>query len=595
MEKKSFIQKITDSIKPLTSPLKLSPHYIDLQPVKETIKIYCKNNRTYHEVPIGSDLSEIHRIISKKLKRRILCARVNNQVKGLTFRCWEPKDIEFLDYTDLSGSRTYLRTLCFILFKVVHDMFPDKQLNLEHPISKGYYCTFTDSTQLKKDVIEKIKNNMRYIIYKDIPFILKTLRTDDAVELFRERNMNDKALLLRTAGMSYASYYELDGYVDYFYGCLTPSAGYIRCFDLIPYASGMLLCVPQIENPNKLYPVVPQNKMFEAYKRYLELQKVIKINNVGDLNVEIQKGNAGKVVTVCEAMQEKHIAKIAEHIAERYNSCGTNIVLISGPSSSGKTTFCKRLQIQLITNLLTPVGISLDDYYLNRADTPLDENGEYDFESLYAIDLPYFKSDLKKLLAGMEVELPVFNFETGERECTGKKIRLRSNSVLVMEGIHALNPELTDSIPSENLFKIYVSALTTISLDGHNYIPTTDNRLLRRIVRDYQFRGYSAKQTISMWKSVRRGEDKWIFPYQENADDTFNSAMIYELASLRRLAEPILNEVLETDEEYAEAYRLLRFLRFFNHIPENEIPTTSLLCEFLGGGKKLDYYDDDDI
>jgi len=306
------------------------------------------------------------------------------------------------------------------------------------------------------------------------------------------------------------------------------------------------------------------------------------VNNVGDLNAVIKQGGAAELIMVCEAMQEKHIARIASNIAEKYRAGGARIVLISGPSSSGKTTFCKRLQIQLKTNLLFPLGISLDDYYLNREDTPLDEEGNYDFESLYAIDLPYFKSDLQKLTAGEEIELPEFNFETGKREYHGKKIRLKDNSVIVLEGIHGLNPELTDTLAPEQLFKVYVSALTTISLDGHNYIPTTDNRMLRRIVRDYQFRGYSAKQTISMWKSVRRGEDKWIFPYQENADETFNSAMIYELAALRRFAEPILSEVPETDVEHAEAYRLLKFLRYFKHISASELPGASLLREFLG-------------
>jgi len=552
--------------------------------MNEQIEIYCKNNDTYYTVSPGTSLKKLYELTDKPLLYPALCAKVNNSFQSLTYRCWQSKDVEFLDYSELEGSKTYLRTLCFILFKVMHDFFPNKKFNLEHPVSKGYYCVFTDSTIISDSVIAFLKKRMREIILADKPLIAYNVRTDAAIELFNKQEMPDKVLLLQTAGLSYTSYYELDGYIDHFYGCLTPSTKYIDLFDIIAYKSGILLCVPTRENPRVLCQTVPQKKLFDAYKRYLDLQNTIGINNVGDLNVEIKKGKAAEVVLVCEAMQEKHIAKIAEHIAERYRSFGTKVVLISGPSSSGKTTFCKRLQIQLKTNLLNPVGISLDDYYLNREDTPLDENGKPDFESLYAIDIPYFKKDLQRLITGGEVETPVFNFETGKREYRGNKISLISNSILVLEGIHGLNPELTDSIPSENLFKIYVSALTTISLDGHNYIPTSDNRLIRRIIRDYQFRGYSAKETIAMWKSVRRGEEKWIFPYQENADETFNSAMIYELASLRYYAEPLLSEVQETDEEYSEALRLLRFLRYFNSIPEDKLPQTSLLREFLGKG-----------
>jgi uridine kinase len=335
----------------------------------------------------------------------------------------------------------------------------------------------------------------------------------------------------------------------------------------------------------ELNPVILQTKMFDEYKRFFEIQRTVGLNYVGDLNRAISTGRTSEVIMVSEAIQEKRIARIAEKIAARYNHGGVRIVLIAGPSSSGKTTFCKRLQIQLITNLLNPLGISLDDYYVDREDTPRDENGRYDFESLYAIDLPCFKQDLQRLIAGEEIELPSYNFNTGHREYKGNKLKLQDNSVLLLEGIHGLNPELTNTIPPERIFRVYVSALTTILLDGHNRIPTTDNRLLRRIVRDYQFRGYSAKQTISMWPSVRRGEEKWIFPYQENADEMFNSAMLYEFAALRHYAEPILSEVTENEEEHSEAYRLLRFLKYFNFIYENELPGTSLLREFLGGGK----------
>jgi uridine kinase len=549
------------------------------------ITIYCKNNHVYKEVNIGSSLSEIYPAAGAPLKHRPLCARVNNRVKSLTYRCWKSKDIEFVDYTDLSGFRAYLRSLCFILSKAVNDLFPGRQFNLEHPVSKGYYCAYADREKISDDAIAGIKKRMEEIIASDMPFRLNTVRTADAVTLFRERGMNDKALLLETAGMPYSSYYESDGYIDYFYGCLTPSAGYIHLFDIAPYGEGLLLRAPQPENPEELYPVIRQDKMFAAYKHFIMLQRTLELENVGDLNRAIRSGRAGEVIMVSEAVQEKNIASIADEIAERYHREGVRVVLISGPSSSGKTTFTKRLEIQLMTNLLHPLAISLDDYYVNREDTPRDENGNYDFESLYAIELLYFKKDLQRLIKGEEIAVPSYNFGAGKREYRGKKLKMKHNSILLLEGIHSLNPELTDNIPQERIYRVYVSALTTISLDGHNWIPTADNRLLRRIVRDYQFRGYSARQTIAMWPSVRRGEDEWIFPYQENADRTFNSAMIYELAALRRHAEPILYEVPEMEEEYAEAYRLLRFLKYFNYIPEEELPGTSLLREFLGGGK----------
>jgi uridine kinase len=425
---------------------------------------------------------------------------------------------------------------------------------------------------------------MKEIIDADKPITLHTVRTVEAVTLFRERGMEDKALLLETAGLAYSPYCELDGYIDYFYGCLTPSTGYLQLFDIVPIYDGLLLCVPQQENPSVLNPIIKQDKMFEAYRQFLTLQRTIGLNNVGDLNRVIKTGKSSEIIMVSEALQEKRIAAIAENIALRYKRDGVRLVLISGPSSSGKTTFCKRLQIQLITNLVNPLGISLDDYYVNREETPKDADGNYDFESLYAIDLPYFRKDLHRLIEGEEIETPSFNFEKGCREYKGHTLKMKHNSILLLEGIHGLNPELTDSIPPDRIFRVYVSALTTIALDGHNWIPTTDNRLLRRIIRDYSFRGYSARQTIAMWPNVRRGEDKWIFPYQENADEMFNSAMIYEFAALRHHAEPILNEVLESDKEYAEAHRLLLFLRYFNFISVDELPGASLLREFIGGG-----------
>ena len=551
--------------------------------MSETITIYCKNNNTYKDVPIGSSLLDIYTAVGAPLRYRPMNAQVNNKTESLNFRCWQPKDIEFIDYTQLSGLRTYVRSLCHIFSKAVYDIWPTATLNLEHPVSKGYYCVIHNGKNIDLETIEKIKKRMWELIDADLPFLHKSVRTVDAAVLFRERGMNDKARLIETAGLPYTSYYELEGYINFFYGCLTPSTGYIQLFDLEPYMDGVLLRIPKQTDPMELQPVIKQDKMFEAYKEHLTLQRTVGLDNVGDLNLAIEKGRSQDIILVSEAMQEKQVAKIAEKIADGYKE-GIRIVLISGPSSSGKTTFCKRLQVQLTTNLLHPVGISLDDYFLNREDTPKDEHGEYDFESLYALDLPYFNKDLKKLLSGEEIDLPTFNFETGQRVFKGKKLKLRENSILVIEGIHALNPELTEFIDDKYKYRVYVSVLTSISLDNHNWIPTTDNRLLRRIIRDYRFRGYSAEDTINRWPSVRRGEDKWIFPYQENADAMFNSAMLYELAALRKFAEPILAQVPESSKENAEAYRLLRFLRYFNYIPTEELPGTSLLREFLGGG-----------
>lgn len=551
--------------------------------MSETITIYCKNNNTYKDVPIGSSLLDIYTAVGAPLRYRPMNAQVNNKTESLNFRCWQPKDIEFIDYTQLSGLRTYVRSLCHIFSKAVYDIWPTATLNLEHPVSKGYYCVIHNGKNIDLETIEKIKKRMWELIDADLPFLHKSVRTVDAAVLFRERGMNDKARLIETAGLPYTSYYELEGYINFFYGCLTPSTGYIQLFDLEPYMDGVLLRIPKQTDPMELQPVIKQDKMFEAYKEHLTLQRTVGLDNVGDLNLAIEKGRSQDIILVSEAMQEKQVAKIAEKIADGYKE-GIRIVLISGPSSSGKTTFCKRLQVQLTTNLLHPVGISLDDYFLNREDTPKDEHGEYDFESLYALDLPYFNKDLKKLLSGEEIDLPTFNFETGQRVFKGKKLKLRENSILVIEGIHALNPELTEFIDDKYKYRVYVSVLTSISLDNHNWIPTTDNRLLRRIIRDYRFRGYSAEDTINRWPSVRRGEDKWIFPYQENADAMFNSAMLYELAALRKFAGPILAQVPESSKANAEAYRLLRFLRYFNYIPTEELPGTSLLREFLGGG-----------
>jgi len=546
------------------------------------IRIYCKNTQTYRDVEAGISLLEIFKTMDIKLSHPLAGARVNNISRSLTYLCYSPKDIEFIDISDPSGMRSYVRSLCCILSKAVSDLFPQGKIYFEHPVSKGYYCALDISCELTSEVAENLKKRMLEIIAQDLPFESYQKHTKDVVALFRENNMEDKALLVESIGKIYCRYNVLGSHIDYYYGALLPSAGFVYLFGLQKYENGLLLRVPNMQKPDELQPFVRQDKMMAVFSEFLTYQAAIQMQNVGDLNLANQKGEISDVVKISEALQERKICRIADDITRRYRN-GVRIILISGPSSAGKTTFCKRLKIELKVNLLRPISISLDDYYVNRIDTPLDENGEYDYESLYAIDLITFNKDLKELLTGKEVALPTYDFTRGERVYKGNTIRLEENSVLVMEGIHALNPLLLPDIDPAILFKVYVSALTTISLDDHNWIPTTDNRLLRRIVRDFQFRNYSAKETIARWASVRRGEDQWIFPFQEDADAMFNSAMIYEFAALRRLAEPILSQVSPIDSEYSEAYRLLKFLNYFKYIDIEELPNTSLLREFLGG------------
>ena len=548
------------------------------------LQIYCKNNNQTKEFPEGSSLLDIYKGFELQMPYGTVSAKVNNKVESLTFRVYGNKDVEFLDITNPSGMRTYVRSLCFILVKAVEDLYPEGNIALEHPVSKGYFCKLHINRPIELDIVRNIEQKMQEIIDEDIPFLRIESHTDDVVRLFRERGMIDKAELLESSGQLYTSYYRLGSTVDYYYGSLVPSTGYIRNFDIMKYYDGLLLRIPNRTNPAKLEEVVKQDKMLEVFQEYHNWNKILGINTVGNLNVACNKGFATELINVSEALQEKKISQIADEITRRnQNGERIKLVLISGPSSSGKTTFSKRLSVQLMTNGIKPFPISMDDYFVNRENTPLDENGQHDFESLYALDIPFFEKQLQELLAGKEVELPRFNFTTGRREPSGRKLRINDSMILILEGIHALNPALTPNIPSENKYKIYVSALTTILLDNHNYIPTTDNRLLRRIIRDYKYRNYSAEQTISRWPSVRAGEDKWIFPYQENADAMFNSALLFELAVLKDYAEPILRKVPNNCPEYSEAHRLLRFLSYFVSVRDSELPPTSLLREFLGG------------
>lgn len=548
------------------------------------LQIYCKNKNLSKEFEEGTSLFEIYQGFDLNMPYGPVSARVNNKVEDLNFKVYYNKDVEFLDITSASGMRTYVRSLCFILTKAVSELYPNGNILLEHPVSKGYFCKLCIDRTIGLDDVIRIKQRMQEIIKADLPFIRHEKHTDEIIRLFKERGMDDKVKLLETSGQLYSCYQQLGDTIDSYYGSLVPSTGYIRLFDIVKYYDGLLLRIPNRKNPDKLEEVVKQEKMLDVFQEYHRWNEILGISTVGDLNQACNRGMATDLINVSEALQEKKIVRIADEITNRNeNGQRVKLVLISGPSSSGKTTFSKRLSIQLMTNGLRPYPISLDDYFVNREDTPLDENGQHDFESLYALDLPFFEAQLKALLAGEEVELPRFNFNIGKQEPSGKKLRIDDNMILILEGIHALNPALTPNIPAANKYKIYVSALTTILLDNHNYIPTTDNRLLRRIIRDYKYRSHSAEATINRWPSVRAGEEKWIFPYQEYADAMFNSALIFELAVLKDHVEPVLRKVPNNSPAYSEAHRLLRFLSHFVPVQDEELPPTSLLREFLGG------------
>ena len=559
--------------------------------MKHMLQICCKNNNlcgknnnVCKEFPVGSSLLEIYSALNLDFPYQVVSARVNNRSEGLNFRVYNNKDVEFLDVRNPSGMRTYVRSLCFVLYKAVSELFPQGKLYVEHPVSKGYFCNLRIGRPIELEDVQAIKQRMQEIIAEDIPFHRIECHVTEAARIFSERGMNDKVKLLETSGELYTYYYKLGDTVDYYYGNLLPSTGFIKLFDIVKYYDGLLLRIPSKENPEVLEDVVKQEKMLDVFKEHLRWNHIMGLSNVGDFNQACEEGHATDLIKVAEALQEKKIAQIADDIFHRGDGDRrVKLVLISGPSSSGKTTFSKRLSIQLMTNGLKPYPISLDDYFVDREQTPRDANGDYDYESLYALDLQLFNQQLQALLRGEEVELPHYNFTAGRKEFRGDKLRIEDNTILILEGIHALNPELTPQIPDENKYKIYVSALTTISLDDHNWIPTTDNRLVRRIIRDYNYRGNSARETIARWASVRAGEDKWIFPYQENADVMFNSALLFEFAVLRYHVEPILNSVPRNCPEYAEAYRLLKFIQYFTPVQDKEIPPTSLLREFLGG------------
>ncbi len=548
--------------------------------MKQMLLIRCKNNKKVLKVNVGSTLSEVFSASELKMDHGPVCARVNNKVQGMHYRLYNDKDVEFLDMRSGSGSRTYTRTLFFICCKAINDLYGNVEVRIDIPVSKGYYVHVKLGRDITVDDVARIRCRMQEIIDADTPIRRRMVTAEEAIRLFSEKGDMSKVKLLKGQGKLYTVYYQIDDFIDYFYGALLTSTSEVYLFDLVAYSDGMLLRVPSREDPGQLCPMPRQQKMFDVFKEHHEWQNIIGLRTVGDLNDAVDKGFATDIINVNEALQEKKIARIADQIAARHD---VKLVLLAGPSSSGKTTTCKRLSIQLLTCGLKPLQISLDDYFIDRDKTPLDANGEYDYESIHALNIDLINEQFNALFKGEEIELPRYNFQTGKSEKSGKRLKLGPNDIVVVEGIHALNPELTAQIPEQQKFRVYVSALTTILLDEHNYIPTTDNRLLRRIIRDYKYRGVSAQESIHRWPSVRAGEERWIFPYQENADAMFNSAMLYELAVIKQQAEPLLEQVPENCEEYAEAHRLLKFLRYFHAISYRQLAPTSLLREFLGG------------
>lgn len=548
--------------------------------MKQTVKIRCKNNGETKEIAIGSTLKEAYEAFGLSMEFGPINATVNNRTEGLNYRLYHNKDVEYFDLHSATGERCYMRTLFFVLCKSVHDLYPDSKVVIDIPVSNGYYCNLMLGHDVTETDVTRIRERMRQLIDAKLPIRRYEVPTEEAVRIFSSRGDKAKAKLLRSTGKLYTTYYEIDDYVDNFYGSLLINTSQLTLFGLEKYFDGALLRLPSRQNPAELGALIRQDKMFDIFKEQHRWNRILGVSTVGDFNEAVRSGQTTGLINVSEALQEKKIASIAEQIAHRQ---GTRVVLIAGPSSSGKTTFCKRLSIQLVTCGIKPIQISLDDYFVDRHLTPKDENGEYDYESVHALNIPLLNEQLQQLFEVKNIELPKYNFQTGKSEKSGKRLQLGDNQVLVLEGIHALNPELTAQIPQEQKFHIYISALTTILLDDHNYIRTTDNRLLRRIIRDYKYRGVNAQETIHRWPSVRAGENKWIFPYQENADVMFNTAMLFELAVIKQQAEPLLDLVPENCPEYAEAYRLRTFLDYIQPIPNRALPPTSLLREFLGG------------
>ena len=553
------------------------------------LQIRCKNNNVTKSFPEGCSLLDVYQEFADdiKLPYPVVSAKVNNVSQGLKFRLYQNRDVEFVDARQGSGHRAYVRSLCFLLYKATQDLFPGSKLFIEHSLCRGYYCNFKKKSNepLTDDDVMQIKKRMQEIVDLDMPFRRTESTNEEAIRVFSERGFSDKVKLLETSGQIYSHYYTLGDTVDYYYGPLVPSASYLKVWDLERYEEGLLLRVPDWNNPSQVAEKVDQPKTFGMFAEKTRWDIIMRLSNAGDVNKAIMRGHASELIQVSEALQEKKIVKIAEEIEERFHreKDPVRLVLITGPSSSGKTTFCKRLSVQLLACGLRPLSFSTDDYFVNRLDTPKLPNGDYDFDNVETVDYHLLEDHLERLMKGERVEIPEYNFVTGKREWNGKKLKLSGDTVLIIEGIHALNPLLTKRIPDSLKYKIYISALTSISLDDHNWIPVRDNRLLRRIIRDYNKGAYTAQQTIAQWKNVLAAEDQWIFPFQETADVMFNSALNIEFAVLRTHAEIILASVPKNCPEYSEAHRLLKFIHFFLPISDKEIPPTSIMREFVGG------------
>ena len=548
--------------------------------MEQTIKVHIKNNGKTIEVPLGCNLETVYQLSGLEMKHGPISAHVNNKVEGMHFRIYKQKEVDFLDITSASGSRAYTRSLFFVLCKAAHELYDPCKVAIDIPVSNGYYVNLNIGRPVTLDDAGAIRRRMQEIINAALPIHRHETTTEEAIQLFDSLHNRSKVKLLKSTGRIFTTYYDIDGYVDYYYGSLLTNTSQLYLFGVEKYYDGLLLRLPSREHPDELGEMTHQDKMFGIFKEHHQWQDILGLRTIGDLNEVIEKGGSSQLIQVSEALQEKKISRIADEIAQRK---GIRMVLIAGPSSSGKTTTCKRLSVQLVTNSIKPVPISLDDYFLDRDKTPRDEKGDYDFEHLHALNLELLNEQMNALFNGEEVELPRYNFQLGKSEMSGRRLRLRDDEILVVEGIHALNPELMSQVPQHQIYRVYASALTTLLLDNHNYIPTTDNRLLRRIIRDNKYRGVSAVETIRRWPSVRAGENKWIFPFQENADAMFNSAMLFELAVIKAQAEPLLEQVPENVLEYCEAYRLRKFLNYIKPIPADQIPPTSLLREFLGG------------
>lgn len=548
--------------------------------MKQVLQICCKNNKKTQDVAIGSTLSDVFKQFNLKMPYGPICARVNNRVVGMNYQLYHNKDVEFLDMHDASASRNYTRTLFFILCKAVHDLYPGSRVVIDIPVSKGYYINLHIGREVTDEDATRICERMQQIIDTKIPIERFEVRTEEAIRMFEQKGDEAKVKLLKSIGSLYTVYHRIDDYVDYYYGALLTNTSDIYLFGLERYFEGLLLRIPSKHDPSQLGALVKQDKMFEVFLEQHRWQHILGVSTIGDFNEAVKAGHATNLINVSEALQEKKISQIADQITTHPE---VRVVLIAGPSSSGKTTFCKRLSIQLLANGIRPVQISLDDYFVDREKTPKDADGDWDYESIHALDINLINLQLSALFRGEEVELPKYDFLSGRSGMSGKRLRLTDRQVLLVEGIHALNPELTAQIPKRQKFHVYISALTSILLDDHNYIPTTDNRLLRRIIRDHKYRGVSAQETIRRWPSVRAGETKWVFPFQENADVMFNTAMLYELAVIQEQAAPLLEQVPENCVEYSEAYRLRKFLSYITPIPSRALPPTSLVREFLGG------------